>query len=427
MEVKGSGTNSHVVFTAAAGEANRVTVTLSSQRLLVRDTGAPVTAGSGCTVLRGNSVRCTRPTTYEIVAGDGDDVISAPTLGGGGRLDGGNGHDVITGAGTLEGGFGNDVLQGGLGNDRLFGGPGSDTLRGSRGNDSLDGDGAPGGPDIAADGDVLDGGQGLDVVSYAARTTAVYVNLVTAASGNSSETDGLVAIENAEGGRAADVLTGNDGPNALYGGDGDDLLSGAGGDDTLVDGKGRDRLDGEDGNDRLYTTDRGDQASGGRGDDRLEAVAPARLDGGEGNDTFDLDGDQRTFVCGAGDDRVFMKLTGQRLDGCELAVFAPLSIGVRPLLRGTRLELPVMAHPRGTTNITGVDGGIELVLRRTGRKPLRLGRPTFHFNAGLQGTASLSLTRAQRRALRAHPLLELRLRTTPRGGKRLTARWLVRL
>lgn len=58
-------------------------------------------------------------------------------------------------------------------------------------------------------------------------------------------------IENAVGGKGADMLVGNEYDNNLVGGAGDDTLLGGAGDDTLSGGAGVDRLDGGTGNDIL--------------------------------------------------------------------------------------------------------------------------------------------------------------------------------
>jgi len=65
---------------------------------------------------------------------DGDDVVTAATLGAGAiqfTADGGNGDDVLIG------GAGDDTLLGGAGDDVLIGGPGNDILDGGIGNNIL--------------------------------------------------------------------------------------------------------------------------------------------------------------------------------------------------------------------------------------------------------------------------------------------------
>jgi len=233
-------------------------------------------------------------------------------------LDGGAGND------TLEGGAGNDTLEGGNGDDVLDGGAGTNSLNGEAGNDIYRVGGATGqtafgeplGADAALDfsgsadnlvftiktnGDVevrsgstvlatgtntmsalvggngndsfvfqkaatfagsIDGGAGTNTLDYRAYRTALNINLVTGAAtaiaGNESH------IQNVVGGAAADVITGDDGPNSFWGmagndrldgGAGDDGLHGGLGNDVLTGGAGTDSLFGDAGNDRIYAKD----------------------------------------------------------------------------------------------------------------------------------------------------------------------------
>lgn len=134
-------------------------------------------------------------------------------------LDGGTGHDTITGneiANTLIGGSGNDTLDGLSGNDLLDGGTGNDTLIGNL---------------------------GQDTVTYAAATAGVTVNLGAGiATGLGSDT--ISGVEHVTGGRFSDRLTGNSVANRLVGGSGNDRLTAGGGKDTLSGQAGNDRLDG---------------------------------------------------------------------------------------------------------------------------------------------------------------------------------------
>jgi ribosomal protein S27E len=113
----------------------------------------------------------------------------------------------------LFGGPGDDVLSGGPAAEVLRGGGGHDTLRGRGGPDTLvDGDGDQ------PDADVLDGGTGIDTVSYARRRTGVSVDLVA---GGSSEGDSLSRVESAVGGHGDDHLVVR---RSVRCGDGDDLV-----------------------------------------------------------------------------------------------------------------------------------------------------------------------------------------------------------
>jgi Ca2+-binding RTX toxin-like protein len=142
-----AASGSTVTYRAAAGEANRITVTGSPGSVTVRDAGAPVT---GCTAVTANEARCDGSfRRVSLTLGDGADrakssEIAASMNGGAGadRLTGGADDDSLTGSGgndVLSGGAGDDLLLGDAGNDRLLGGAGGDELDGDVGNDSLTG------------------------------------------------------------------------------------------------------------------------------------------------------------------------------------------------------------------------------------------------------------------------------------------------
>ncbi len=210
---------------------------------------------------------------------------------------GSDGSDIITGsasANRLNGGFGNDTLNGdpvitcpaggtppcyATSNDRLNGGPGDDQLHGRNGADALNGGNGPG-SDLThgawTDADVLDGGTGIDSVSYSSRTANVAVTIGAGANdgtidtdplvlGNQSEGDNVFAgVEQVTGGKgddtingdvSAETLTGGVGDDTMDGNGGADLLSGQGGDDTLTGGPAKDILSGGPGADLFHTRD----------------------------------------------------------------------------------------------------------------------------------------------------------------------------
>src|ERR1044072_2233543 len=140
-------------YTAASGEANRV-VAVADQTtryfydIVLRDTGAALTAGPGCTSVDAHTVRCasaapsfappdSRPTRGMIIdVADGDDTGTTPaSYLSPVYLVGGAGDDVLSGAGSLFGGAGNDTLSGGDDGPGYKGsGPPNDLLaRGARG------------------------------------------------------------------------------------------------------------------------------------------------------------------------------------------------------------------------------------------------------------------------------------------------------
>ncbi|MHA6286994.1 M10 family metallopeptidase C-terminal domain-containing protein [Maricaulis sp. CAU 1757] len=114
-------------------------------------------------------------------------------------------------------------------------------------------------------------------------------------------------IENAIGGSAHDVITGNAanndlrggaGNDTIYGGDGTDLLVGQLGNDTLRGEAGYDILHGNEGDDTIFGGDGNDRAYGGLGADTLDGGAGIdTLFGNEGADTIS-GGDDGDFIYG---------------------------------------------------------------------------------------------------------------------------------
>ena len=197
------------------------------------------------------------------------------------NLTGGTGNDTLTGNASR------NVLNGGLGNDELFGLGGNDTLNGALGNDILHGgdgnDALNGGPGPAngPDNDTIDGGAGVDSISYSGRSNALNLTLADGPNdGEGVETDNLQGdIEKITGGSGPDLIKGDGSNDTLTGGSGNDNLQGLGGADVLS---------GQAGNDII---------TGGGGKDSVS--------GATGNDVFHMsDGLKDSINCGDGDDNV---------------------------------------------------------------------------------------------------------------------------
>ena len=220
-------------------------------------------------------------------------------------LDGGAGRDF------LYGGAGDDVLIGGLGLDTLYGGAGDDTLHTSR--------------DVATDTTLspaddyinINGGDGVDTVSYADQKVGVTVILHDGDTGTTVRN-----IENFIGSEGDDVVTQADLPaggteadpavvlgSNFEGRGGNDMFTGIAGtvdhdavattpavgrNDTVMGGAGKDTLDGGGGNDMLDGGSEDDTLSGGVGMDTLK--------GGSGNDTIDGEDGQDILYGGSGND-----------------------------------------------------------------------------------------------------------------------------
>lgn len=139
--------------------------------------------------------------------------------------------------------FTGSYVDGSDGNDIIYAGPGSD---------------------------VLDGGRGINWLSYALSNSGVNVNLkpikvfgsifaTTTGTGGFAQGDrilptrdeykdskgnftNLSSFRNLEGSNMADVLSGDDGDNVIRGLAGNDTINGGGGNDTLIGGAGADKL-----------------------------------------------------------------------------------------------------------------------------------------------------------------------------------------
>ena len=189
-----------------------------------------------------------------------------------------------SGADSLSGGLDNDKLVGNQGADTLSGGDDRDTLWGGTGADSLDGGAGGDLLEGGAGGDRLDGGAGRDTVRYGGSNEGVKIDLQAAAQNRAGASGGhaqgdvfvvasgaaVTSIENVDGSRHDDSLTGDTAANKLAGAQGNDAVDGGSGDDTLWGGSGDDTVQGREGDDVV---------KGGAGDDRL--------DGGRGSDTID--------------------------------------------------------------------------------------------------------------------------------------------
>lgn len=270
------------------------------------------------------------------------------------------GNDLLSEVENLVGSAFADSLTGDIYPNRLDGGDGGDTLSGYHGNDILAPGSSPsGGPDGA---DAVDGGVGVDTITYAGRTGGVAVrfgyprNVGADPNGDglsspAEEGDRVHNVQNVTGGDGNDRLNAAAGVNVLLGGKGDDLIAG---------GAGADTLDGQDGADTVTYAGRGgrvavrldtvrndgtdtdgdgvsepgeendlvlgiENATGGNGPDTLVATAATPtvnvLTGGPGADFLDaLDGTSAVdrLVCGGAAD-TYRRDPSDTLSGCETA------------------------------------------------------------------------------------------------------------
>jgi Ca2+-binding RTX toxin-like protein len=296
---------------------------------------ALVRAGSGDDEVRGGPAgdQLNGEEGDDLLAGRGgdDELNGAPppfAQPGADELDGGPGADELNGGGgpdvmrggdardVISGHAGEDVLDGDDGDDLLTAGDDADTLRGGegadrlgelaisiaglppdRGDDLLQGGGGndlliPGaGPATGTtDADRIEGGGGIDRVTYERREPAVTVTIAAGADdGVSGERDDV----------AGDVeqLLGGQGGDRLVGGPGDEFVDGSLGADSISGGAGDDFVDGG------FADDESDDVSGGPGADEVRGSAgDDNLTGDAGNDDVDGGGGDDVLTGGTGDD-----------------------------------------------------------------------------------------------------------------------------
>ena len=347
-------------FIAAPGEQNRVTITAQPSappdyqpRLQIRDDGAPLTAGAGCRQDDAHTATCTGYNLIATVdAGDGNDSVS-----GGTSVDGGAGDDTITGAETEHGGPGDDTLvaadsgshmDGGAGHDRITGGPGNDTI--------LD-------PADPGESDVVTGGDGRDMISYAGRRAGMTVSLQQPLAGE----DQLAGIEDITGGAGGDTLIGDAGPNVLSGGGGNDTIDGGDGADALYGERGTNTIDGGAGDDKLSASEPGsrNRVRCGSGNDRVDPSANTLVAADcerIGIDEFTLNGTAllRLPLRAAGAPVLVL-----RPQSC---VYPPCRIGIT--LSGARGTVLGAAHVLQRAHGRRLPRQIELRLNTAGRRAL---------------------------------------------------------
>ena len=207
--------------------------------------------------------------------GDGNDLI-----------DGGSGNDDLAGdAGndTLTGGAGDDTLTGGADRDVIYGG-GGDLVDGGEAGDDYDtlivndvasitygGGNGEAGTILFNDGATL-AFQNIEAIIADGVTYTNADGIVHGTAGDDTMAPGYIDAQ-------GDIIDGADGlDDTILGGDGNDLIDAGDGDDSVQGDAGNDTITGGAGNDTL---------SGGADRDTFAAGAGDVVDGGETGDDFD--------------------------------------------------------------------------------------------------------------------------------------------
>ncbi len=156
-----------------------------------------------------------------------------------------------------------------------------------------------GGQPVVVGNDYIDGGLGVDRLSYELDASAgvnIDLRLNTAQNTSGGGIDTILNVENINGTKFNDNLIGNDVANSLLGGAGVNNISGMGGDD-FMETLGGGTLDGGAGDDQMWG---GELQLGGDGNDQL--TSGKVMNGGLGNDALH---DGPSMTGGGGADQFF--------------------------------------------------------------------------------------------------------------------------
>ena len=238
-------------------------------------------------------------------------------------------------------------------------------------------------------GDVVNGGDGFDTVSYDGMSVAVKIDLTAGTAASLVDVLGeriratLISIENASGGSGNDILIGTNSVNRLAGGNGDDVLMPgmtvmmSGFNDLVFGGLGSDTVSFA-GRENGVHVDLAngiasnavinadfiqvraelvsiENAAGGNGNDRLEGDTQGNiLSGNAGNDLLEGNDGADSLLGGDGDDTLDGGAGADWLDGgagIDLADYGGSSIGVVVnLYNGTASDGDTLT---GIENVTG--------------------------------------------------------------------------
>ncbi|MFJ2772003.1 calcium-binding protein [Streptomyces sp. NPDC087300] len=242
-----------VVYTAAPGQANKVSVTATKSTGKVTyliDDAVTIDAGAGCSypdAADHTKVSCSVDTlesqdpypALQLMLGDGNDSVSYDNAGGESyyfaRADLGPGNDTWKHTNGIDG----NAVLGGTGDDDITVGE-NGTAAGGDGKDTIH----------AGAGGIAQGGNQNDVIY---------------SEGEESAVEGGAGDDEIHGGAGRQHLNGDDGNDTIYGGAGDDFMYGGKGNDILYGNSGNDTIYGNSGDDQLYGGPGQDVLSGGPG------------------------------------------------------------------------------------------------------------------------------------------------------------------
>lgn len=266
------------------------------------------------TVTMGN-INDTRPLALIVDLGEGSDKFDGQASFAN-RLPiqvlGQGGDDTITGSANgdiLNGGDGDDMISGDRGEDSIRGGAGNDTLFGDTDDDQLLGEDGADSLFGGTGNDLLRGGNDDDRINGNSGHDTLEGELgndtILAGAGNDLGRGGS-GSDSIKGQSGWDTLFGGGGNDTIRGEAGDDIINGGDGDDTIVGGFGRDLVTGGEGSDQINGSSGNDTLLGDDGDDSIIGGSGADiLLGGDGDDRLSGSGSNADTVAGnEGDDNL---------------------------------------------------------------------------------------------------------------------------
>lgn len=411
-----------ITYTAGPGETNAVAVRWGADPA----GGGPVLteAGAGVAVAQGAGCARTGPDAAAYACpGAGQHPKVVVLLG-----DGNDSAESLDADPALD----RAELSGELGDDRLASQAGPDLLDGGDGNDVLSPDAAS----AAGPGDVVLGGAGRDRLELRSSVPLLTATLNDQPDdGGAGEGDNYRAdLEDIDGSpTAAHQIVGTDGPNVIRLDQDsalDDTVAGGRGKDTIVTSDGNDSLDGGTGDDVLVGGAGDDTLLGGSGIDVFtgDRASLTRDAEGAGDDTIDArDGNSEAIDCGGGDDRaevdrsdVLPTRPGPRCESVDGAarIRKKVSIGSDELEVDDdgRLSVRVACPPA-----RGVCRGILTVrtVRRYRGDHVVVARRAYELLAGQQRTVEPRIGTPGRKLLRKRARLQVRVVLSTRSGRAL--------
>jgi Ca2+-binding RTX toxin-like protein len=237
----------------------------------------------------------------ELLAGSGDDIIDASSVGDRAFIFTGAGNDSILGS------DGNDFLDGGDGDDAINGGLGDDTLYSDLGNDSFNGGDGYDSVYIERDSESSN-----ITISSSNFQNIEYLDVLTGSGNDTVDASSIGGFAFISSGAGDDNITGSNGNDFIFTGEGNDTVNGGGGYDSVYMDRSNAINDITISNANLQNVEYLDLKTGTGNDfiDLGSIVDYAYVIAGDGNDVIGGGDDNDYIDAGSGYDAVYINRNG---------------------------------------------------------------------------------------------------------------------